>query len=55
MVVAAFIVHGGDPYFASPGKKSKEFALVYLSGFVVFFLAGPGRISIDPLIAKKLK
>ncbi|MEM8845763.1 MAG: DoxX family protein [Bacteroidota bacterium] len=41
MAVAAFIVHGADPF----GKK--ELALLYLIIFVVVFLLGPGKYSID--------
>lgn len=49
MAVAAFKVHASDPLWgASP---SKEFALLYLSVAVLVFLAGPGRISFDRVIA----
>jgi putative oxidoreductase len=41
MAVAAFIVHGADPF----GKK--ELALMYFVVFVVIMLLGPGRYSID--------
>lgn len=41
MAVAAFIVHGSDPF----GRK--ELALLYLVCFVVIMLLGPGRYSID--------
>ena len=41
MAVAAFIVHASDPI------GTKEKALLYLIGFVVIFLAGPGKYSID--------
>ena len=53
MGVAAFIVHGANPYFAAPGQASKEFALVYLIGFVTLILTGPGRFSLDHLAVKK--
>ena len=53
MIVAAFVVHGAHPFFAPAGQPSKEFALVYLAGFLVLFLAGPGRFSIDRVIASK--
>lgn len=41
MAVAAFIMHGSDPF----GKK--ELALVYLMIYVVIMFMGPGRYSID--------
>lgn len=41
MFVAAFIFHAADPL----GKK--ELALVYFTIFVVIFLLGPGKYSID--------
>jgi len=41
MLVAAFVVHLSDP------MATKEKALLYLIGFVVIFLAGPGKFSID--------
>lgn len=41
MFVAAFVVHGSDPF----GKK--ELALLYFIIFLVVFLLGPGKYSID--------
>ncbi len=41
MAVAAFIVHGADPF------ATKEKALLYLVFFAVIFLLGPGKYSID--------
>ncbi|KPM33526.1 DoxX family protein [Croceitalea dokdonensis DOKDO 023] len=41
MFVAAFITHGTDPF----GKK--ELALLYAVFFLVIFLVGPGKYSID--------
>ena len=41
MIVALFTVHINDPI----GKKEK--ALLFLLAFLVVFLAGPGRYSID--------
>jgi putative oxidoreductase len=55
MVVAAFLAHSGDPFFAAPGERSKEFALVYLTGFLLIFLAGPGRYSVDAIITRIAK
>nr|WP_321353966.1 DoxX family protein [uncultured Draconibacterium sp.] len=47
MAVAAFIVHGADPF----GRK--ELALLYLVGYVVLLLSGSGKISVDRIISKK--
>lgn len=41
MLVAAFVVHGKD------NLGAKEHALLYAIVFIVIFLAGPGRFSID--------
>lgn len=41
MLVAAFIVHGPDPW------SKKEFAFLYFVGFLIIFLAGPGKYSAD--------
>lgn len=41
MFVAAFMIHGVDPF------AKKELALLYLTCFVVVFLVGPGRYSVD--------
>ena len=47
MAVAAFVIHGADPF----GKK--ELALVYLCAYIGLFLMGSGRYSVDTVIAKK--
>lgn len=41
MVVAAFVVHSADPF----GVKEK--ALLFLGFFLVIFLLGPGKYSLD--------
>lgn len=41
MVIACFVVHGGDPW------KVKELAAIYLVAYVVILVAGPGRLSLD--------
>ncbi len=41
MLVAAFIVHGDDPF------KKQEFALLYASGYLTLLLTGGGKISVD--------
>lgn len=47
MAVAAFLVHGGDPW------AKRELAYLYLSGYVALMLTGPGRFSVDALILKR--
>ena len=46
MLVAGFIQHAHDPW------SKKELAFLYLLPFVTLLLTGPGRFSIDGLIAK---
>jgi putative oxidoreductase len=41
MLVAAFVVHAKDDL------STKEHALLFCIAFVVIFLAGPGKLSID--------
>ena len=41
MLVAAFMIHADDPF------ATKEKALLYLVIFVVIFLLGPGKYSVD--------
>lgn len=41
MVMAAFVVHGDDPF------AKKEMALLYLSGFLALAMTGAGRFSAD--------
>ena len=48
MAIAAFVIHGGDPLFG-PGP-AKEMALLYLSGYVVLLIGGPGKYSVDHLL-----
>lgn len=43
MLVAALIVHAGDPF------GDKELAIVYAAMFLSLFFTGPGRISLDHL------
>ena len=48
MCVAAFVEHANDPF------QKMEFALLYGFGFLGLALSGPGRLSLDHLIGKKL-
>lgn len=41
MLVAAFIAHGADPF------KKKELALIYFGIYLVIFLMGTGKYSLD--------
>ena len=41
MAIAAFVVHGGDPW------AKKELAVLYGLAFLVLFFTGAGRFSID--------
>ena len=47
MLVAAFIVHGSDPF------GDKEMALLYLIPYVILFVKGGGKYSVDNYIFKK--
>ena len=46
MLVAAFIVHGPDPF------KAKELAFIYALFFLLFTVAGGGRYSMDHYLKK---
>ena len=41
MIVAAFIIHGEDPF------NKMELALCYLAAYVGIFCTGPGKYSVD--------
>ena len=47
MAVITFIVHGDDPF------NKQELPLFFFISFLVLFLTGPGKFSIDNLIVKK--
>lgn len=48
MCVAFFVVHGADPFAV------KELAFVYLVVFVLMYITGPGKFSVDWFIAHTL-
>ena len=48
MGVAFFVIHGNDPF------SLKELAFVYLVIFILMYIAGPGKFSLDRLIAVPL-
>ncbi len=41
MFIAAFVIHGSDPF------GTKEKALLFFVVFLVVFLLGPGKYSVD--------
>ncbi|MCM1312941.1 MAG: DoxX family protein [Bacteroides sp.] len=47
MAVAFFVVHAADP------MSAKELAFVYLVSFVLLYVAGPGRYSIDYMFCRR--
>lgn len=47
MIVAAFVIHGNDPFSA------KEMALLYLLIFIVMYILGPGSFAADYFFAAK--
>lgn len=47
MAVAAFIVHGNDPW------GDKELAYLYLAGYLTLLFTGPGKFSVDAPIMKR--
>ena len=48
MVVAAFIIHDGDPW------QKKEFAMLYLIPYLALVFTGPGKFSLDAMIRSKI-
>lgn len=56
MVVAAFQVHGGDPFFMpQPPDRSKEMAILYLIPCLALILSGGGAYSVDRMVYKEKK
>jgi putative oxidoreductase len=47
MLVAAIVVHAGDPW------AKKEFALIFAVPFFVLVFTGPGRFSVDAWLARR--
>ena len=48
MFIAFFVIHAADPFV------NKELALVYLMVFLILFITGPGRFSIDKYLYRKI-
>ena len=66
MGVAAFVAHGADPWTAGGGYErfaagetpmplSKQPALTFLIVFLALAFTGPGRFSLDALIARRFQ
>ena len=49
MCIAAFVVHGHDPW------ATQELAMLYAAAFVCLLLAGPGAPSLDRLLERKVQ
>ncbi|SHE38060.1 DoxX family protein [Chryseobacterium takakiae] len=47
MIIAAFVVHGADPF------EKREMSLIYLSVYLLLIAFGPGKISVDYMIEKR--
>ncbi len=49
MAIGAFVFHAQHTFFYidANGQGNKEFAVVYLLGFVTLLLLGPGQYSVD--------
>ncbi len=47
MAVAVFVVHADDAF------KKKEFALLYLAGYIAIFLFNSGKYSLDSVLKSK--
>lgn len=48
MGMAFFVIHGNDPF------ASKELALIYLIVFILLYISGPGKFSIDYILGREL-
>lgn len=56
MVIAAFDIHSGAPFFLSPtADQAKEPAVLYLIPLLAVIIAGAGCYSLDAKIFKKRK
>ncbi|MCM1109490.1 MAG: DoxX family protein [Clostridium sp.] len=47
MGMAYFVIHAGDPFAA------KELPLAYMIAFILMWVAGPGRLSLDALMGRQ--
>jgi len=49
MCIACFVVHGNDSF------ATKELAFIYLTVFVLMYIVGPGKFSLDQWIGKRTR
>ncbi|MDQ0781549.1 DoxX family protein [Chryseobacterium sp. W4I1] len=47
MIIAAFVVHGADPF------EKREMSLVYLCVYLLLMAFGAGKVSVDHMIEKR--
>ena len=47
MVIAAFVVHGADPF------EKREMSLIYLSVNLLLMVMGAGKVSVDHMIERR--
>ncbi|UKB85897.1 DoxX family protein [Chryseobacterium sp. MEBOG06] len=47
MVIAAFVVHGADPF------EKREMSLIYLSVYLLLIVMGAGKVSVDHMIERR--
>lgn len=47
MVIAAFVVHGADPF------EKREMSLIYLCVYLLLMAFGAGKVSVDHMIEKR--
>lgn len=47
MIIAAFVVHGADPF------AKKEMSLIYLSVYLMLMVFGAGKFSVDHMIQER--
>ncbi|KFE97392.1 DoxX family protein [Chryseobacterium luteum] len=47
MFIAAFVVHGADPF------EKREMSLIYLSVYLLLMAFGAGKVSVDHMIEKR--
>ncbi len=49
MIMAVFVIHSGDPI------EVREPAIIYLTVFIIIFISGPGKFSVDATIQRYLQ